>query len=154
MPVQEWLVHGGAETLDSYGKGAGIDAVPREHVEFIRTWGDVYESDAHFFAHGNYLATRPLDRQPWTDLRWQSLKWHTPGAALLRQDGRPRPHVEQAGPDRQPRPPRLHRHLLPAAATGSPRSTRRPAASGKSNEAGEFRTGELPPIQSLAVVRQ
>jgi serine/threonine protein phosphatase 1 len=65
MPIQEWLVHGGAETLDSYGKGAGMNALDPEHIDFVRTWGDVYETDSHFFAHGNYLATRPLDRQPW-----------------------------------------------------------------------------------------
>src|SRR5688500_16189350 len=79
MPIQEWLVHGGAETLDSYHPGGGMHALDAEHVEFIRTWGDVHATDSHFFAHGNYLATRPLDRQPWRDLRWQSLKWHTPG---------------------------------------------------------------------------
>jgi serine/threonine protein phosphatase 1 len=79
MPVHEWLVHGGAETLDSYGKGLGTGAVDSAHVDFLRTWGDVHQTPTHFFAHGNYLASKPLDRQPWRDLRWQSLKWHTPG---------------------------------------------------------------------------
>ncbi|MAT68634.1 MAG: serine/threonine protein phosphatase [Planctomycetaceae bacterium] len=79
MPVQEWLYHGGAETLDSYGHGKGVDAIDADHLAFMRTWVDVYETPGEFFAHGNYWATRALDRQPWRDLRWQSLKWHTPG---------------------------------------------------------------------------
>ncbi|MCA9234696.1 MAG: serine/threonine protein phosphatase [Planctomycetales bacterium] len=78
MPVQEWLHHGGAQALDSYGRGSGINSIDDEHVAFFRTWVDVFETPGEFFVHGNYWATRPLDRQPWRDLRWQSLHWHTP----------------------------------------------------------------------------
>ncbi|HMO86280.1 MAG TPA: metallophosphoesterase, partial [Lacipirellulaceae bacterium] len=52
IPVQEWLMHGGAATLDSYGKGFGVDGIAPEHLDFVRTWGDVYETPGHFFVHG------------------------------------------------------------------------------------------------------
>ena len=78
MPRQEWLGFGGAETLDSYKDGAGEDAIPARHVEFIRSWGDYHETSSHFFAHGNYVAKLPLDQQRWQHLRWISLKQQTP----------------------------------------------------------------------------
>jgi serine/threonine protein phosphatase 1 len=74
IPLQDWLMYGGAETLDSYGRGAPLNALVDEHVEFIRTWGDYYETASHFFAHGNYLTDTPLADQPWEWLRWESLR--------------------------------------------------------------------------------
>jgi serine/threonine protein phosphatase 1 len=74
MFLQDWLMHGGSETLDSYGKGWTPDRLPVEHLEFLRTWGDYYETPAHFFAHGNYLASKPLNQQPWHEMRWESLR--------------------------------------------------------------------------------
>lgn len=74
IPLRNWMQYGGDETLDSYGKGAPIDILPAEHVEYIRSWGDWYETPGHFFAHGNYLAERPLAHQPWEWLRWESLR--------------------------------------------------------------------------------
>jgi serine/threonine protein phosphatase 1 len=152
MPIQEWLIHGGAQTLDSYGKGFGIDAVPAEHIDFIRTWGDVHESEGHFFAHGNYLATRPLTTQPWTDLRWQSLKWHTPGAhvsgktAVLGHTSNKQGQIVNLG----------HLVCIDTYCCGGYWLTALDVTTGRvwqSNETGDFRTGELPPIQSAASVR-
>ncbi|MCG8451282.1 MAG: serine/threonine protein phosphatase [Pirellulales bacterium] len=80
VPLQDWLFHGGAETLDSYGKNAGLSAVPEEHLEFIGCWGDYYETESHFFAHGNYQANLPLAEQPWEIMRWRSLKFSMPAA--------------------------------------------------------------------------
>lgn len=74
IPVQEWLQHGGAETLDSYGKGFVPSRLPEEHVEFMRSWGDYHDTPMHFYAHGNYLASKPLDQQPWREMRWESLR--------------------------------------------------------------------------------
>lgn len=74
IPLQDWLMYGGAETLDSYGKGAPLDKLPPEHVEFLRSWGDYFETASYFFAHGNYLAKIPLQDQPWEWLRWESLR--------------------------------------------------------------------------------
>ena len=78
MPLQDWLIHGGAETLDSYGKGAALSELSADHVEFIRTWGDYYETATHFFAHGNYQYEKPLAEQFWEEMRWRSLKYFMP----------------------------------------------------------------------------
>jgi len=73
VPLQDWLVHGGAETLDSYGKGSALSEVSEEHLAFIRTWGDYYETATHFFAHGNYQHQKSLSKQLWEEMRWRSL---------------------------------------------------------------------------------
>jgi serine/threonine protein phosphatase 1 len=74
IPLQDWLIHGGTETLDSYGSGRVPSQLPAEHVDYLRTWTDYYETPSHFFAHGNYLASKPLDKQPWHETRWESLR--------------------------------------------------------------------------------
>jgi serine/threonine protein phosphatase 1 len=78
MFLQDWLIHGGSETLDSYGKGWTPDRLPDEHLDFLRTWGDYYETPSHFYAHGNYLIERALSQQPWHELRWESLRDRVP----------------------------------------------------------------------------
>lgn len=76
--LQDWLMHGGAETLDSYGPGAALMEVPIPHIDFVCSWGDYYETNSHFFAHGNYLPKKKLAKQPWEETRWQSLKQYLP----------------------------------------------------------------------------
>jgi serine/threonine protein phosphatase 1 len=153
IPVQEWLYHGGAQTLDSYGKGFGVNGIAAEHVDFIRTWVDVHETEGHFFAHGNYVATRPLDRQPWIDLRWQSLKWHTPAAhmsgktAILGHTSQKQGTILNVG----------HLVCIDTYCCGGFWLTALDVTTGRvwqANEQGQSRTGELPPIQTaLANVR-
>lgn len=149
MSIQEWLVHGGAETLDSYGPGAGVGAVDPRHLDFIRSWDDVVEGAAHFFAHGNYLAERPLDRQPWRDLRWQSLKWHTPRlhasgkTAVLGHTANKQSEIVNLG----------HLVCIDTYCHGGGWLTALDAASSRvwqANEAGEIRESALPPVQSAA----
>jgi serine/threonine protein phosphatase 1 len=153
MPLQEWLVHGGAQTLDSYGQGAGLNALDPTHIEFIRTWGDVHETESHFFAHGNYLATRPLNRQPWRDLRWQSLKWHTPAAhvsgktAVLGHTSNKQGEILNLG----------HLVCIDTYCHGGKWLTALDAASGRvwqANEFRELRTAELPPPIDAAAQAQ
>ncbi len=79
IALQDWLMHGGAETLDSYGHGAALMEIPIPHVDFVRSWGDYHETDTHFFAHGNYLPHKKLSSQPWEEMRWRSLKQFFPG---------------------------------------------------------------------------
>jgi len=99
MPLQDWLIHGGAETLDSYGPDAALTEMPLEHIDFLCTWGNYHETKGyetkgykterrktkghktagHFFAHGNYLPKKKLSKQPWEEMRWRSLKYSTPG---------------------------------------------------------------------------
>ncbi len=78
IPLQDWLIHGGSETLDSYGKDAALSELPEEHLEFIRSWGDYYEIENYFFAHGNYHSKLSLECQPWDVMRWRSLKISMP----------------------------------------------------------------------------
>ena len=80
--LQDWLIHGGAETLDSYGQNSALSRIPDEHLDFLRRWGDYYEVPGHFFAHGNYLPQKPLSKQPWEEMRWRSLKSYLPGPHL------------------------------------------------------------------------
>lgn len=78
IALHDWLMHGGAETLDSYGSGAALTEMPREHLDFVRSWGDYHETKHHFFAHGNYLPKKKLSKQPWEEMRWRSLKHFLP----------------------------------------------------------------------------
>jgi serine/threonine protein phosphatase 1 len=71
----DWLLCGGRETVASYVDAAGKQqSIPREHEEFIRTWGDCFETDTHFFVHASYEADRPLAQQHWQTMRWQTLR--------------------------------------------------------------------------------
>ena len=79
MSLQEWLVHGGAETLDSYGPGAALSELPLGHYDFLSTWIDYYETAEHFFVHGNYVPKKKLAKQHWVEMRWRSLHASTPG---------------------------------------------------------------------------
>lgn len=77
IPLPQWRMYGGSETLDSYG-GDHTCAAMEEHIDFIRTWGDYSETPSHFFAHGNYVPSKPLSEQPWHLMRWESLRETTP----------------------------------------------------------------------------
>ncbi len=79
IALQDWLIHGGSETLDSYGAGAALMEVPIAHVDFMLTWVNYHETANHFFAHGNYLPNKKLPKQPWEEMRWRSLKQLLPG---------------------------------------------------------------------------
>ena len=104
---------GGAATVESYrGADGKLSPDPDEHVDFIRTWGDYFETQSHFFVHGSYEPERPLAEQHWQTMRWQSLKYGIPGRTCFRQDGHRRAHVARRRRDSQPGPPHLHRHLL------------------------------------------
>lgn len=74
-----WLDVGGVATVRSYSSKSDPDDITPEHVEYIRSWGDFYESRSHFFAHANYEPDRRLAKQHWQTMRWQSLKIWTPG---------------------------------------------------------------------------
>jgi calcineurin-like phosphoesterase family protein len=77
-----WLECGGITTLDSYGDEDDEPVVPPEHIKFIGSWGDFWETDTHFFAHGAYDPEQPLAAQRWPVWRWHSLR-----------DMLPAPHV-------------------------------------------------------------
>ena len=76
----EWLLEiGGTTTLDSYGPGRDIGFIPSAHFEFLKGCLDYFETDTHIFVHGNYYPDLPMDEQPVSMLRWESLRDTTPG---------------------------------------------------------------------------
>jgi len=75
----DWLQCGGAATVESYRDENGKQrSIPHEHEDFIRTWGDCFDTEKHFFAHASYEPDRPLELQHWQTMRWQSLKFGIP----------------------------------------------------------------------------
>ncbi|MEM9657956.1 MAG: metallophosphoesterase family protein [Planctomycetota bacterium] len=141
----QWLIHGGAETLDSYGKNFGHNSVDPVHLEFLRDWVDVYEDPTHFFVHGNYLPKRPLQRQPWSDLRWEPISWRMPTphvsgkTAVVGHTSNKQAEIVNAG----------HLVCIDTYCYGGGWLTALDSASGQvwqSDEGGDFRAGVLPPI--------
>ena len=45
---------GGIETFDSYGDSGQISLVPDEHFDFLESCLPWFETETHFFTHGNY----------------------------------------------------------------------------------------------------
>jgi serine/threonine protein phosphatase 1 len=76
--LDDWLSFGGDATLASYG-GAAPAAIPREHLDFLRSCRMYYETERYFFVHGSYMADVPLDQQDANVLLWDSLKRRLPG---------------------------------------------------------------------------
>ena len=79
---------GGRETVQSYGleTGAGKrikelhaearDAIPREHVAFLRNLELSFETDTLFFCHAGIRPEVPLDAQDEEDLVWIRQEFH------------------------------------------------------------------------------
>lgn len=93
---ESWLICGGMATLSSYKFGGDIDVIPDEHIDFIRTFHDWYETDEHIFVHANYDPRLPLAEQPTHALRWSLLEAfapepHTSGKTVIVG------HTEQKG---------------------------------------------------------
>jgi serine/threonine protein phosphatase 1 len=78
-----FLAMGGLATLRSYGADSaeGLADVPREHIEFLESCVESFETETHLFIHASYLPNRPLADQPYLALRWESLR-----------NGLPEPH--------------------------------------------------------------
>lgn len=73
----EWLRHGGREMLASYEVESARE-ITREHLLYMRTWRDFWETSRHFFAHGGYDPETPLADQEWGFQRWQAIHWAIP----------------------------------------------------------------------------
>ncbi|HEX5472770.1 MAG TPA: metallophosphoesterase [Lacipirellulaceae bacterium] len=74
-----WLLCGGDATLLSYGSTTEGKRIPSEHLEYIRSWDNFFETENHFFVHGAYQPQQPLDVQRWQTWRWHSLREMVPG---------------------------------------------------------------------------
>jgi serine/threonine protein phosphatase 1 len=77
-----WLEVGGRSTLQSYSSKLDLKEITPEHIDYIRNWGDYFETSSHFFAHANYEPERQLAEQHWQTMRWQSLKFGIPAPHL------------------------------------------------------------------------
>lgn len=82
--VKDWLRFGGAECLLSYGAeldqlrksdpALAVDAVrraiPRAHVDFLRSFDDTFRAGDYLFVHAGIRPGTPLAEQAPSDLRW------------------------------------------------------------------------------------
>ena len=69
--AEGWLRYGGTTTLASYeGDAHGI---PLQHLEFLRSGRDFWETDRELFIHANLEAGVPLGEQHPEWLRWTHL---------------------------------------------------------------------------------
>ncbi|MEO6812276.1 MAG: serine/threonine protein phosphatase, partial [Isosphaeraceae bacterium] len=71
--------YGGIATLQSYGDTLDLDAVPPEHIAFLETCRDYYETKTHIFVHASYFPNLRMDEQPSFVIRWESLHGGVPG---------------------------------------------------------------------------
>jgi serine/threonine protein phosphatase 1 len=69
-----WLKFGGDATLVSYGGAAGPEAIPREHLEFVRNCRPYHETGLHIFVHANYWPNQPMASLSSTVLYWEPLQ--------------------------------------------------------------------------------
>lgn len=76
--LEAWMQFGGQATLASYDDER-LDAVPRAHWGFLGRCRLFFETDRHFFQHGNYRPDRSLADQDRHDLLWLSLHDVVPG---------------------------------------------------------------------------
>lgn len=84
----DWLIAGGAQTLQSYSPFEGDDGkmidVPDSHWNFLnKKLVDSYETRNHFFVHANALPEVPIDQQSPFVLYWQDF-----GSPELHQSGK------------------------------------------------------------------
>jgi serine/threonine protein phosphatase 1 len=66
-----WLQYGGASTLLSYG--GDPRSIPPEHLDFLRSGLNYWETDSDLFLHANVDPTLPLEGQEIEVLRWTHL---------------------------------------------------------------------------------
>ncbi len=69
MPT--WIMHGGQEALESYG--GEMEMIPEEHVEFLRTGLNYFETPRDIFVHASLHPGVHLHEQPHQVLRWTRL---------------------------------------------------------------------------------
>jgi serine/threonine protein phosphatase 1 len=74
--MHDWLMFGGKETLASYGDSFGD--VPTEHLDFLSSGLNYWESKTEIFVHAKLEPNVPLDSQSPEWLRWERLEGNEP----------------------------------------------------------------------------
>ncbi len=69
VEAEFWLSQGGAQTLRSYGV-TSADALPRNHVKWLRSLQTSHDDGRRFFAHAGIDPDKPLTSQSEHDLIW------------------------------------------------------------------------------------
>ncbi len=57
-----------------------VSVIPPEHIAFVRSCRDYYETDTHLLLHANYDPALPLAEQSPEMIRWRSLRDFVPTA--------------------------------------------------------------------------
>jgi serine/threonine protein phosphatase 1 len=82
--IESWLRFGGAQCLKSYGCDAGAltamtdvqkleavrEAIPPEHVDFLKGFADTFRFGDYLFVHAGIRPGVDLEEQRQSDLRW------------------------------------------------------------------------------------
>ncbi|REJ88625.1 MAG: serine/threonine protein phosphatase [Planctomycetota bacterium] len=71
-----WLRYGGQEMLDSYG--GSFDAIPEEHLDFIRSGMDFFATGNAIFAHAAINPAQTMEQQTVHFLRWNRIVGNEP----------------------------------------------------------------------------
>ncbi len=65
-----WFECGGLKTLYSYRFPGTMEDIPLEHIEFLKSFRDFYETDDFIFVHANYDPDLPMEEQDHRIMCW------------------------------------------------------------------------------------
>jgi serine/threonine protein phosphatase 1 len=74
LPFHWATCMGGGATLESYGDARDFGRIPPGHVRFMEESLDYVETATHIFLHASYDPDLPIREQPFSTMRWQSLR--------------------------------------------------------------------------------
>ena len=69
-----WMQCGGVSMINSYRFGGTLSDIPEDHIAFIQSGWEYYESDSHIFAHACPDPDIPIEQNEAYSLRWQLLE--------------------------------------------------------------------------------
>jgi serine/threonine protein phosphatase 1 len=84
--AEYWYDCGGLQTLNSYRFPGKMEDIPAEHIEFLQTFRNFFETDDFIFTHANYDPDLPMDQQDPRIMRWGLL---TEEDCRAHQSGKP-----------------------------------------------------------------
>jgi len=66
-----WHGAGATATLNSYG--GHLSTIPHEHIEFLKSLRNYWETETHIFVHANIESDIPMEQQAIAFMRWSKL---------------------------------------------------------------------------------